>query len=172
MIFPGKAAEHALLQKLAAATKIPRAEFVKDPLFSRDTREELPVFRYPILAERFSLRNLDPYFYCVTLGGKGTINLLSLTEPAKWLKCPLREAFLQGEAYVADHGVKGSYCLSTHIVGTVWITTYHPGGYATPRGDGATGGVVVYDPELGGSFFNQPARNFVVEMLGISGVGE
>lgn len=172
MIFPGKAAEHALLQKLAAATKIPRSEFVKDPLFSRDTREELPVFRYPILAERFSLRNLDPYFYCVTLGGKGTLNLLSLTEPAKWLKCPLREAFLRGEAYVADHGVKGSYCLSTHIVGTVWITTYHPGGYATPRGDGATGGVVVYDPELGGSFFNQPARNFVVEMLGISGVGE
>lgn len=172
MIFPGKAAEHALLQKLASATKIPRAEFVKDPLFSRDTREELPVFRYPILAERFSLRNLDPYFYCVTLGGKGSVNLLSLVEPGKWAKCPLREAYLQGEAFVADQGAKQSYCLSTYVVGTVWITTYHQAGYAVPRGDRATGGVVVYDAELGGSFFHQPARNFVIEALGISGVGE
>jgi len=168
MTFPGKAAEHALLQKLAAATKVPRAEFIKDPLFNRDSREELPVFSYPVLAERFSLRHMDPYFYCVTLGGKGTVNLLSLTEPAKWLKCPLRDAYLVGEGYIEDEAAKASYCLSTHIVGTVWITTYHPKGYSTPRGDQATGGVVVYDPERGGTFLHQPARNFVTEVLGIS----
>lgn len=172
MTFPGKAAEHALLQKLAAATKIPRAEFVKDNLVNRDSGEMVPVFRYPILSERFSLRDIDPYFYCVTLGGKGTVNLLSLVDPAKWLKSPIREAYLTGEGYVANEGLKMAYCLSTSIVGTVWITTYHQAGYAVPRGDRATGGAVVYDPELGGSFLHQPAKNFVAEVLGISASGD
>lgn len=168
MTFPGKAAEHALLQKLAANTRIPKAEFVQERLANRDTGEELPVFRYPVLSERFSLREIDPYFYCVTLGGKGTVNLLSLVDPVKWLKSPMREAYLTGEAYIADERLKLSYCLSTSIVGTVWITTFHRGGYATPGGGRATGGVVVQDPDLGGSFFHQPARNFVREILGIA----
>jgi hypothetical protein len=172
MTIQGKAAEHALLQKLASFTKIPKAEFVKEPLFSRDTREELPVFRYPILAERLSLRYTEPYFHCVSLGGKGTLNLAALVDPAKWLKCPLREAYCQGEGFITDLHLKTAFCLSTYLVGMVWVTTYHQSGYAPPRGEQATGGVIVRDPVMGGTFLSQPVRNFMVEILGVSVSGD
>ena len=77
MILQGKAAEHALLQKLASFTKIPKAEFIRETLTSMETREELPLVQYPILMERFR-GNFDPLFYCVTVAGKGSLNLLHL----------------------------------------------------------------------------------------------
>ena len=81
MTVMGKAAEHAVLQKLASFTKIPKADFVKEAYHTRGTDEELPIYSYPILEEKFRTI-VNPLFYSVSIGGQGTLNLIQLIEPS------------------------------------------------------------------------------------------
>jgi len=164
MIVQGRQAEHALLQKLAAFTKIPRSEFIREPIYSMETREELPILRYPILAERFG-SNFDPLFYCVTVAGKGALNLLHLLDPDKWLKSPVREAFMQGVGYLPSRVHQARYELITYITGMVWVTTMHDW-KSLPGGPDFRGGVIIQDPDNKGVFVTRPIKNYLIEQLG------
>ena len=58
--------------------------------------------------------------------------------------------------------------LSTYLLGTVWVTTMHPRGYAVPSGAVTgrfQGGIMVTDPELTGIFVTRPVRNFLAEYM-------
>ena len=142
--------------------RLPREDFVRESLMSRDTQEELPLYRYPVIAER--TRAASPLFYSVTLGGKGSLNLLQLIEPAKWMNSPFRQAFREGEAYLENVTQLSDYVLTIQLVGMVWVTRKCPGGFATDREfDGA---ILVRDPENHAVFATMPLRSYMVSVLG------
>lgn len=159
----GKAAEHALLQKLASFTKIPKSEFVKTSLMSK-TDEVLPVYSYPVLDEKIRSKSA-PLFYSVTLGGRGVLNLQQLLVPKQWMKCPLREAYLQGIGFV-DPKTRGEFVLTTQLVGMVWATTCHYYGSLPVEEREFTGGILVQDPETKDMFVTRPVHQYLVELLG------
>lgn len=169
MIVQSKLAEHSLVQKLAAFTKIPRTEFVRAPLYSMETREELPIVDYPILVERFG-GSLNPLFYCVTVAGKGALNILHLLDPVKWLKSPIREAFVQGAGYLSSQWFKSRYVLVTYLTGMTWVTTAHDW-KSLPGGANFGGGILLQDPEDARLFVTRPIKNYLIENLGQLQVG-
>ena len=166
MITTGPAAEHALLQKVASFTRIPKDELKREHLLSPHTQEIVPLYSFPAIQEKFR-GNFDPLFYSVTVGGKGALNLAQLIDPAKWVKSTLREAYFQGKLFISRPNLYGRYCLTTHLVGMVWATTHEPREYATC--DGFIGGFIVRDPVEGGVFVTRPIKSYLQENLGTPG---
>ena len=164
MIIQGKAAEYALLQKLASFTKIPKTEFVRETIVSEETHEVLPLVQYPVLDERVR-GGFNPLFYCVTAAGRRALNLLHLIDPNKWRQSPVREAFHQGGSYVPSSHVHRPYVLITQLAGMVWATTYRSL-QSIPLTDAFIGGILVQDSDEGGVYLTQPIRGYLTEQLG------
>ncbi len=117
MIVHTKAAEHALLQKMAAATKVPRKYFIKEPLLSSTTLEPLPVFTWSNSALSEQGISYEPVFYCVS---SPKINLLQLLDPEQWDKHDLHYEFNLGQQYV-PLPAQWRYHMAVQAPGTVLV---------------------------------------------------
>lgn len=141
-------AEHALVQKLAAHFKVPKAEIKGQPAMDQGFAEEkCPVLTYP----RLEPQGFNEFVYPVT---SAKLNLLEMFTWDKFEKSGVYDAFLRGEGYVGE-GHDG-FLLSLHLVGMVWAV------YRSETGYDGLGGIFLSDPKTKyNGMVIQPIKNYL-----------